>query len=65
MDAVGYICGKASTNPDEKLQDCHNPENPVLWRLIDMLAWQEELDEKKTVAYEGKLLKRMFLKLRE
>lgn len=30
--------------------------------VIDPL---EELDEKKTVAYEGKLLKRMFLKLRE
>eukprot|EP00352_Strombidinopsis_acuminata_P000672 CAMPEP_0176347382 /NCGR_PEP_ID=MMETSP0126-20121128/7011_1 /TAXON_ID=141414 ORGANISM="Strombidinopsis acuminatum, Strain SPMC142" /NCGR_SAMPLE_ID=MMETSP0126 /ASSEMBLY_ACC=CAM_ASM_000229 /LENGTH=149 /DNA_ID=CAMNT_0017695521 /DNA_START=1517 /DNA_END=1966 /DNA_ORIENTATION=- len=30
--------------------------------VIDPL---EELDEKKTVAYEAKLLKRMFLKLRE
>lgn len=30
--------------------------------VIDPLG---EVDEKKTVAYEGKLIKRMFLKLRE
>ena len=59
-------------SPDRRLGDNYTPHAYFLDAIelhgkniktvIDPL---EELDEKKTVAYEGKLLKRMFLKLRE